>query len=249
MVRHRAIALIGMAGLGACGRIDFASVPDAASLLDPVSDGPPSRIVYVGPFVQRDGSASPTDSFTAQAHAAGNAIVIQVSCGANAIPTAVSVVAAGWSFMQLGPITASARSGQRSATFVAIAPDTIGVTVTVTWTGSTCNVSSNQIGDEFAMTDPAGGMITFDGVNATQGAGNCTGSVTTGHAGDAVWAACNTQTSVTAIGAGFVKGADDDVGDWSEYALTTHAAGTVETVEFDNPNVGYVLSMVTLKPQ
>ncbi|HEX3758170.1 MAG TPA: hypothetical protein VHW23_05670 [Kofleriaceae bacterium] len=254
MARGCAIALVtGMAALGACGRIDFAAVPDAGSVLDPAPDAasgaPPPRVAYVGPFVQRDGSARATDTFTAQAHAAGNAIVIQVSCGATAIPTAVSVAAAGWSFTQLGPITASARSAQRSATFAAIAPDTVGVTVTVTWTGSTCNTSSNQIGDEFAMTDPAGGMITFDGFNATQGTGNCTGSVTTGHEGDAVWAACNTQTSVTAIGTGFVKGADDDVGDWTEYALTSHAAGTAEAVEFDNPNVGYVLSMVTLKPR
>ena len=206
-----------------------------------------SRIAYVGPFVQRSPGTGPNESFTAQAHAAGNAVVIQVSCAANAVPTAVSVAAPGWSFMQLGPITASTSSVQRSATFAAIAPDAIGTTVTVTWSGSTCNSSKNEIGDEFVMTDPAGGTITFDGVNAIEGTGNCAGTVMTGHAGDAVWAACNSQSSVTAVGPGFLKAADDNAGDWSEYALTNHPAGTVESVEFANGNVGYVLSMVTLK--
>lgn len=253
MVRRRAIALVGgiAPALLGCGRFGFDALADASGApgpgLDAARDAPASRIAYVGPFVQRSPGTGPNESFTAQAHAAGNAVVIQVSCAANAVPTAVSVVAPGWSFLQLGPITASARSQQRSATFVAIAPDAIGVTVTVTWSGSTCNGSKNEVGDEFAMTDPAGGTITFDGVSATEGTGNCTGTVTTGHAGDAVWAACNSDDSVTAVGPGFRKGADDRVGDWSEYAITDHPAGTVESVEFANPNVGYVLSMVTLK--
>jgi hypothetical protein len=254
MVRRRAIALVsGMVALApvGCGRLDFDTLADATGAPgagpDAAVDTPVSRIAYVGPFVQRSPGTGPNESFTAQAHAAGNAVVIQVSCAANAVPTAVSVAAPGWSFMQLGPITASSISPQRSATFVAIAPDAIGVTVTVTWSGTNCSNSKNDLGDEFAMTDPAGGKITFDGVNATEGTGNCVGTVTTGHAGDAVWAACNSDDSVTAVGAGFRKGADDRIGDWSEYAITDHPAGTVESVEFTNANVGYVLSMVTLK--
>jgi hypothetical protein len=254
MVRRRAIELVICATAlapGACGRFDFDALADAGGAPDAASDAtldaPPSRIAYVGPFVQRSPGTGPNESFAAQAHAVGNAVVIQVSCAANAVPTAVSVVAPGWSFMQLGPITASASSVQRSATFAAIAPDTIGTMVTVTWSGSNCNSSKNEVGDEFAMTDPAGGIITFDGVSATEGTGNCTGKVISGHAGDAVWAACNSQNSVTAVGSGFLKGADDNAGDWSEYAITDHPADTVETVEFTNGNVGYVLSMVTLK--
>jgi hypothetical protein len=57
------------------------------------------------------------------------------------------------------------------------------------------------------------------------------------------------EGSVRATGAGFTKGADDGVGDWAEYRITGDPAGTVEDVEFTNDNVGYVLSMVTLKPQ
>lgn len=70
-----------------------------------------------------------------------------------------------------------------------------------------------------------------------------------GHPGGAVWAARNSDSSVNAVGPGFTKGADDNVGDWSEYRITDDPAGTVESVAFANDNVGYVLSMVTLKPR
>jgi hypothetical protein len=234
---------------GACGRISF-DVPTATDggSLDAALDAP-ARIAYIGPFVQRDGGTGATDSFLAQAHGAGNAIVIQVACASQAVPTAVSVTAPGWTFTELGPITASTSSRERSATLVAIAPNTVRATFTVTWSGSTCGTSKNHVGDEFAMTDRSGGAITFDGTATTMGTGNCVGSVTTGHAGDAVWAACDSDQSVNAIGAGFIKGADDAVGDWSEYKITDDPAGTVEAVQFGNDNVGYVLSMVTLKAQ
>jgi hypothetical protein len=231
-----------------CGRVGFDTVFDAAAI-DSVVDVAPAPIAYVAPFVQRSPGPGPTDTFLAQAHAAGNAVVIQVSCAGPAVPTAVSVSAAGWTFTQLGPITASTRSTERSATFVAIAPDAVRTVVSVSWTGSACGGSKNHLGDEFAMTDPAGGTITFDGVSATEGTGDCIGSVRSGHAGDVVWAACDSEDSVRAVGAGFTKGADDGVGDWAEYRVTADPAGTVEIVEFANPNVGYVLSMVTLKPR
>jgi hypothetical protein len=214
-----------------------------------VVDAALSHIAYVGAFVQRSTGTGPDDSFTAQAHAAGNAVVIQVSCSAAEIPTAVSVSAPGWSFTQLGPITASASSSQRSATVVAVAPDAIGASFAVSWTGSSCDSSKNEVGDEFAMTDPAGGTITFDSANATDGRGDCVGTVTTKHAADAVWAACNSENRVTSAGAGFIKAADDSAGDWSEYAITDQPADTVETVRFANGTAGYVLSMVTLKPR
>jgi hypothetical protein len=236
----------------ACGRVGFRLLDDAALAdvpADTAIDVPPARIVHVGPFVARSPGAGATDTFTAQAHAAGNAIVVQVSCAGPAVPDAVTLTATGWTFQQLGAVTASAVSPQRSATLVAIAPNALGTTFSVAWSGSNCSGSKNHVGDEFAMTDPAGGSITFDSFNATEGTGNCVGTVRLGHTGGAVWAACNSDNSVNAVGPGFVKGADDNVGDWSEYAITSDPADTIEPVEFDNDNVGYVLSMVTLKPR
>ena len=122
----------------ACGRIGIDSlVPDAAR--DAPVDVPPAHIEYVGPFVARSPGGGSADSVTAQARKAGNAIVVQVSCAAAPVPSAVRLTAAGWMFEQLGVITASAASTQRSATFVAIAPDAVGATFTVTWVGSTCS--------------------------------------------------------------------------------------------------------------
>jgi hypothetical protein len=236
----------------ACGRIGIDSlVHDAARDApdDPPVDMPPARIAYVAPFVARSIGSGATETFKAQAHAKGNAIVIQVSCAGPATPDAATVTAIGWSFQPLGRVTASTASPQRSATFGAIAPDALGTTVTVSWSGSACDGGKNDVGDEFTMVDPAGGAITFDSFNATEGVGNCVGTVRLGHTGGAVWAACDSNASVNAVGQGFTKGADDNVGDWSEYAITDDPAGTVESVEFDNDNVGYVLSMVTLKPQ
>jgi hypothetical protein len=255
MVRRRAIAIalvIGVAALAplACGRVDFDALVDAGVVPDAAPAAPVSRIKYVGPFVQHASGSGSNDSFPARAQAAGNAVVIQVSCAQSqsSIPGSVLVEAPGWSFLQLGKITASTSSAQRSATFAAIAPDMNNTNVTVIWAGN-CDTSKNEVGDEFAMTDPTGGAVTFDGVNATEGTGDCVGTVTTGHAGDAVWAACNSQSMVTKVGPGFLPGANDTAGDWSEYAITNDPAGKVETVQFTNANVGYVLSMVTLKSQ
>jgi len=210
---------------------------------------PPAVISHAGVFVARSpGSGTTTDTFTVQAHAAGNAIVMQVGCAANATPTAVAVTAPGWTWTQMGPILANTASTERAAIVVAIAPDANPVQLTIKWTGSTCNSSVNDLGDEFAMTDPAGGAITFDSAVQMQGQGTCTGMITTGHDSDVVWAACDTSNSVSSVGSGYTKSADDSAGDWSQYKVTTDPAGTVETPSFANANNGFVVSMVTLKP-
>lgn len=241
----------------ACGRVGFKLLDDAAASADTLAgapadaaaDAPPARIVHVGAFVARNAGGGATETFTAQAHAAGNAVVVQVSCAGTAVPNAVTLTAPGWTFQQLGGVTASSVSPQRSATFVAIAPDAVGATFSVAWSGSACSDGKNDVGDEFAMVDPAGGALTFDGASATEGTGDCVGTIPLGHTAGAVWAACNSDNSVNAVGPGFTKGADDNVGDWSEYMLTDHRAGTIESVAFDNDDVGFVLSMVTLKPR
>jgi hypothetical protein len=266
MTRRAAVEVVlalSWLGLGACGRVGFEPTTEGGSDggIDPPIDGanpapidatvdsPPPRVVYVGIFVQRSPGSGTPESFTGQARDPGDAVVLQVSCAGNAVPTAVSVDAPGWQFTQLGPIVASTSSVQRSATFVAIAPDTNPVRVTVSWTGSGCGQGTNDLGDEFSMTDPTGGKITFDNARTIMGVGDCAGTIATMHDGDAVWAACNTDSSVQAVGPGFIKGADDSNGDWSEYKITGDPAGTVEQVVLVNDNVPYVLSMVTLKPR
>lgn len=224
---------------GDAGSADAGSPSDAGS----------SRIVYVESFVERGADEGATDSFTARARAKGNAVVLHVSCAGSAVATAVSVSAPGWTFMQLGSVAASTSSTLSAATFVAIAPDAQDTAVAVSWWGSGCDDGKSEVGDEFATTDPAGGAITFDGWNTTRGSGDCIGSVTTGHAGDAVWAACGTTGTITAVGPGFIQGAGDDAGHRAAYAITPDPRDTVESVRFSNSNAPYVLSMVTLKSQ
>ncbi len=260
---------------GACGRLGFETPSDAAALDDAISgpgddarpvaidapidvpvappiDSAPSGIVYVAPFVKHGAVG-----FTGAAHAAGDAIVIQVSCASAAMPTSVAIGATGWAFTQLGPIVASTAAQLRSATVVAIAPDTADAMFTVTWSGSACEGGTTALGDEFAMTDPGGKQITFDSARTVMGTGNCSGSLTTPHDGNAVWAACTTGGSIGAVALGLRKGDDDGLGDWSAYKLTNDPANTLEPVAFANiddvqitkNDGGYVLSMLTLKPR
>lgn len=212
-------------------------------------------ILYVNPpFVANASGSGSNDSFEAGARAAGNAIVMQVACTDSAVlgPSDVSVTAPGWTFMPRGGITHSS-STQYAATFVAIAPNTDRTTITVIWEGNgsqTCSVSKDELGDEFTIADAAGRKITFDGSNATTGNGDCMGSVTTGPATGAVWAACLSEAQLVAIDENFKKGDDDGHGDWSEYMITSHPAGSVPA-SFRNhdDNTPYVLSMVALGVQ
>jgi hypothetical protein len=172
---------------------------------------------------------------------------MQVSCNGGAIPTAVSVSAPGWAFMQLGPLTVSP-TGECATTTFAIAPDTTPTTVTVSWTGSACAFTNDALGDEFVPRSPAT-AVTFDGVAAIGDDVDRVATVATTEANDTVWAALVSHGMNATIGAGYTKGADDLQGDWSEYALRSDPAGTAENVPFSSGNAGYVLSMVTLKSQ
>ncbi len=210
---------------------------------DAAADGKPLQIAYAGPFAQRHPGVGTTDSFATQASRAGDAILLQVSCSDGMLSTGVTVTAAGWSFAELAPITKSTGSVQ-SALFVARAPDTAMTTVTVTWAVG-CTGGKGELGDEFTNADPA---APFDAHVQTTGTGDCTGSITTGRANDAVWAACFSATTLTAPGPGFTKAADDAGGDWAEYELTSDPPGTTVPVTYFNSNVDYVLSIVALAP-
>jgi hypothetical protein len=241
---------------GACGRIGFGATTGADerpvdavvdTAVDAVADAPPARIAYVAPFFAADGGTGRQHSFTAQARAAGDAIVIQVACSGTARPSGVALTASGWSFVPLGGVTESSSSNENAAAFFAIAPDAVGATFTVTWSGSQCNNSTNDVGDEFTL-DPPGGTIVVGGFASAEGLGDCVGTVATARAGEAVWSSCDSERNLVGRGPGFAAGADDGVGDWSEYKLTTDPAGTVERVLFTNETAGYVLSIVTLAP-
>jgi len=189
--------------------------------------------------------SSTTNTFTGAANAPNDAVVIGVFCGNGAQgdkPTNVTLSASGWTFTQLGTISGS--FGGWEALFGAIAPNTSSTTFTVAWTVSAACSSFSGVGDEFSGADTTGGTTTFDATAQTAQA--CSVNVTTGNANDAVWGACWGVNATTTVGSGYTQGGNDGNGDWSEYKITTDAAGTSETVNFVNS--GSFMEAVTIKP-
>jgi hypothetical protein len=229
--------------LAGCGRVGFEPRLAADARGDVAAADP---IAYVKPFAEHHPGAGGTDSFMVQASAAGDAVALQVACSDAIAPTSVLVTAGGWSITQLTPIVAN--GALYAASFGAIAPDTVATTLTIEWTGTTCGVGKSALGDEFANADLAGGTITFDAVTTGTGTGNCSANLTIGNANDAVWGGCFVAASVSSIGPGYAKGADNGGGDWAEYKLTSDPAGTVEAITFVN-STAYVLSGIAIKPR
>jgi hypothetical protein len=248
--------------VGACGRLGFdptshdgsaVAATDASAASDATADSAAdganaAAIAFVGSPIQHTGPMGASDSVTLQATNAGDALVFLVGCAGSQIPTGVTLAAPNWAFTPLSPLTLNNAGQVYAASFGAIAPDTATVTLTINWASANCNRGQSTLADELTNVDPTGSTTTFDAHNQASGAGNCTTSVTTGNANDAVWAGCYAATSVTSPGPGYTKSAADAVGDFAEYKLTTDPSGTVETPMFTNPN-GFVISAITIKPR
>jgi len=239
------LAALSLAG---CGRIGFDAERDARAADGSATTDTPAGapITWVRTFVQQaSGSTSQTAPFTATANA-GDAIVIHVFCKTATQPTSVTISAQDtlWSFVRLGSIVGNTTSMHWATEVGAIAPASGSVAFLVTWSGS-C-IETIELGDEFANADPTGGATTFEAHDEVNGNGNCTGSVTTLHAGDAIWSACS-GGPVSAVDQGFTKSADDGVQDWSEYELTTDPAGTIEDAGFADTGDN-VATTVAIRP-
>lgn len=161
-----------------------------------------------------------TDTFTAQATQAGDAIVIHAYWGGPVTaPTSATLTAAGWNFTRLGPVVGSGSQTDWAIAFGAIAPDTALAT----------------LGDEFANNDITGGTTTFAAHAEAFAQNDCTVSISPGQPGDAVWAGCSAL-------------ADDGGGNWTESRITTSGDGTTLPVTFPN-QVGhdFIITSVTIK--
>ncbi len=244
-----------------CGRYGFSPIPidglgDAAahdgSLTD-TSDGAPRdgsgsgsarSVTYAGAAASVLGTTGNSQSFTITPFATGDALIIMVGCAGSQAPSTVTLTAPGWTFTSLTPVTTNGGGQVSAASFGAIVPSTAPVTATVTFVSANCNRGKSMLADEFGNVDPA---APFDAHAQTNGAGTCTTTVTTGAANEAVWGGCYAATSLSGPGAGYTMSASDGIGDYNEYKLTTDPAGTVETVNFSNPN-GYAMVAATIKP-
>ena len=231
-----------MVAFASCGRVDFDSVPsDGAG-----DDGPSVPITWVQVFAQHAATpAGALDQFQAAAAHAGDAIVVHLYCTSNIAATGATLTAPGWTFTPIGPFSGSVSDTDYVASFGALSPDTATATFSVAWTGNPHCDFVDELGDEFANVDPTGGTTTFDAHDETLGAtGDCQTTLTPGSAGDMVWAACSGQ--VSALGAGYTKGADDGNTDWSEYRLAGGAGA--QQVSFTSAGTSWVMTAVAIKP-
>ena len=255
MVRGALLCVLAVA----CGRIGFDALPGTSDGRTsdgrtsdgglPGDSGGAAAIAWVQSFAQRLAINASSDTFTAQAEHVGDALVLHVSCNSSLTGSSSVEVAATptWSATMLGAVADG--QGGFAASFGAIATDTMSRQFTVAWSPA-CNPGDMvELGDEFANTDASGGVATFDAHNEAFGVGNCTTTLVTGHANDAVWAACTSAGVLTAPGSGYTKAADDISGDWSEYRITNDQANTSETPTFGNSQVGFLFTAVTISPR
>lgn len=176
-------------------------------------------------------------------------IVFMVECGSTSVtPTAVSLIATGWSFTQQGAIGGSTTSGF-GATFSAYSPNTSAASITVTWT--TTGNCGQFMGD---LTDDYSGENTSNFVDATSGAsvstatsGGCSTAigVTPTVANDGLWFAC--YDSVTAVGGSYSQGCNDTQGDWSEYQILSGGSGTAQHPAWTSSGA-YITYGIAIKP-
>jgi hypothetical protein len=240
----------------ACGRVGFDWHGDGAagdgaaddSTAGGVDQLPPGNVTRISTIVAHTINSSAVDTFTAQVQQAGHAIVILAECDTVTVPASVSLAAPGWSITPLAAMPIGG-SGKYAMAFGAIAPDTVSATFTVTWP-LVCS-TMDELGDELANVDPTGGATTFRGLMAGITVGNCTTSVTTSGTNDMVWAGCSGGGTLTGVGAGYMKGADDGHDDWTAYRATSDPPGTVEQIVMTDSSSTAIsaIAALTIKAQ
>jgi len=242
--------------LAACGRIGFddlqrgtgdAAGGDGAS--DSAADGTmlTTSITHVGTFAAHSAPVGPSDAFTVQGNAVGDVVALQVACASAVPPTSVMVMVNGWNFDALDSVQGNGM--QFSEQLVAIVPDTLSHSISVKWTGSSCDMGMAELGDEFAGVNTSGGITsTFAGGAQQSGTGNCKMSFATLTPAETIWVACVTYGTVTGVNAGFVQGATNSTGDEAAYRISTDPAGFIETPTLLNTNT-WLMDAIELRPQ
>lgn len=146
-----------------------------------------------------------------------------------------------WATMNAADSIAGAGTAQswwtRATTAAAI---TITVTPSQVAGGLFGGVLIDVFDGEIASGDPVSAASS-----ATFPSGSITSSITPLHDDCLLWG-CAFDT-ITAVGAGFTKGADDAAGDWTEYKALTGQSGASQTVNFTGSGAA-VLLKAALRP-
>ncbi len=204
-----------------------------------------ATVGHVKVFVQQSvAGASTVETFNTSATNINDAVCVQIAAAATTLPASATLTAPGWTFTQISSFTTWPATAVASV-FCGISPNTASVTFTATFTGGSGFTAISILGDEFSGNETIGGTSTFEATNsATAASGSPTVSVTPISNNDGLWAAC--QDSVSAILAGFTKGADDTQGDWTEWKILSGQAGTPQTVSFTG-GPGYIIQTIAIR--
>ncbi|HTE63622.1 MAG TPA: hypothetical protein VK631_24915 [Solirubrobacteraceae bacterium] len=125
----------------------------------------------------------------------------------------------------------------------AVANGTGATTITITYSVNLATFG-NMLVDVFDGNDTTAPASANNSASAASGAP--TGTVTPADANCLSWGASN--DSITAVGSGFAKGADDTVQDWTEFKALTGGSGAPQTVNFSGSSGAWILLMAALKP-
>lgn len=169
--------------------------------------------------------------------------LIVVGCGCETTTATLAIAdTAGNTWNVLNAKTTQAGSGAFQSWW-AIANGTGATTITHTIAGAT-GVFRNILIDIFsgnATTSPVSNQNT-----AGAASGAPSGTVTPNDPDCLVWGVAN--DSITAVGAGYAKGADDAVSDWSEYQELSGGSGVATTVNFSGTSGAWIMHMGAFKP-
>lgn len=173
---------------------------------------------------------------------ATNRVILVFSGNANVLPTATISDTAGNTWTALRVKFTQAGSGAGYAWW-ALANGTGSTTITIDW-------SSNPSSFDNVLVDVFDGNDTSSPISASNDAvaatGAPSGTVTPLDNNCLLWGAAN--DSITAVGSGYTKGADDAAQDWSEYKVIAGGSGAGQTVNFSGTSGAWMLVMAAVKP-
>lgn len=125
----------------------------------------------------------------------------------------------------------------------AVANGSGSTTITVTWSSNSGSFMLMLV-DVFSGNDTVAPLSAHNKASGASGAP--TGTVTPADDNCLIWGAA--ADTITAVGSGYTKGADDANQDWTEYKEISGGSGAAQTVNFSGTSGAWALAMAAIKP-
>jgi hypothetical protein len=187
---------------------------------------------------QNSNAAGSTIAATIAPTNSGDLIIIHAD--GNVTTQTATIAATGWSFNVL--VGKTTTTSTLSYAWWAFAPSTASATITVTFS-STTNFHSILV-DEWTGMDTVT-PISGAAASATGSSVTPTVNVTPADNNTGLWG--GSMDSITAVGAGFFKGADDTQQDWTEHQVIAGGSGVAQTVSFTGSST-WLIFAAAIKP-